>query len=110
MVNKMNVNYTTESKYKSLHHDNYTDDMNRDHLKGNVTCWACIFAGENKHLPILAGKSLCGKYISEVAEVKGCGTCDSGRSRFKWYNRLYAKMMPITTLILKKSGFEYKNR
>ena len=101
------VNYTTETKDKVKHNANYTEDIRRDQSKEETTCWGCIFVGENENV---SKSRLCAKYIDEVAEVKGSGTCDDGKSWYRWYNKIYVHFMPIKTLLLERTGFKFKNR
>lgn len=100
------INYTVESKSKSIHNDNYIPNVLEKNQTHCVTCWACIFCGKNVKIPVLKDKMLCAKYIDEVANVKGAGTCDSGRSRFNKLNFVN----PIKKWMLEKTGFVFKNR
>ena len=96
------VNYTTESKIKSIHNDNYTEKS----CGVYVSCWQCIFCGKNKDLPVFKDNLLCAKYIKEVAIVEGAGTCESAKSRFSKLSFIN----PIKKWILEKSGFDFKAR
>lgn len=95
-------NYTAESKSKAIYHDNYTETHHGD----CVTCWMCIYCGKNQNIPVFQDNLLCAKYTSEIAIVKGKGTCDSARSRFKWFNFVN----PIKKMILERHGFDFKAR
>ncbi len=95
------VNYTTESKYKSLHHNNYTDDMKRDTTNEKGNCHGCIFIGDNDHV---SHEHLCAESMSEVAEVKANGYCDKCKPIWKWYN----KVNPIKRYLLEKTGFVFR--
>ncbi len=100
------ANYTTDSKSKAVQHDNYIDSVRNTNKKNCVSCWMCIYCGKNKHLVVVQDKLLCAKHIDEIAIVQGAGTCDSARSRFKWYNFVG----PLKKMILEKSGFDLKAR
>jgi len=95
--------YTMENKAKAKHNDNYTNDFKRDCSKDKVNCYSCIFVGENE---LVSQERLCAKRMNEITEVDAFGTCDKGRSRFKWYNRINC----IKKRLLERSGFEFKNR
>lgn len=100
------TNYTAESKSKSFQHDNYIENVLETQRTHCVTCWMCIFSGTNNTIPVLKDKTLCAKYISEIAIVNGAGTCDSARSRFKKLNFVN----PIKKWILEKEGFKFNGR
>ena len=87
-------------KSEAKHNDNY---VKRICSKNKIECCNCIFVGENDYV---SQECLCAKYTNEVAEVNAFGSCDKGRSRFKWYNRIN----PIKRYLLERSGFEFKNR
>ena len=101
------VNYTADTKKRSKHRDNYTDDANRDTSKEKICCRECIFVGEyvgnNEYL---ARHHLCAKYIDEIANVKDSGTCDKALSAKKWYNRIN----PLKKWLLEQSCFKFMNR
>ena len=99
------INYTGVKKSKLKFNDNYIDDM-RDDPSRKVSCWMCIFSGKNDEIPVVKGKQLCVRHMGEITEVKGSGTCDEARSRFKWYN----KLNPIKKWLLERDGFKFKNR
>lgn len=96
-------NYTTESKYKSKHHNNYTDVVGRDTSNEKTDCHGCIFVGENEHV---SKERLCAERMREIAEVKGFASCDKGKPYWKWYNQIN----PIKKWLLERSGFVFKNR
>ena len=100
----MLVNYTVEDKSKATQRDNYNE--NGSEIKNYTSCWACVYCGKNEHLKVLENKLLCAKRIREVVIVKGAGTCDSARSRFKWFNFVG----PFKKMLLEKSGFDFKAR
>ncbi len=104
------VNYTTQDKSTVKPNDNYVDDIHTDVSKRNVSCFMCIFCGKNEILPVLAQKYLCAENIREVTNVQAAGTCDAAKSRFKWYNRLYAKLTPIKNKMLERTGFKFLGR
>ena len=97
------INYTVESKSKSKHRDNYTENSK----DAKVYCHACIYVGDyvgnNERL---AMNHLCAKYIDEISEVKHCGTCDRALAACKWYNTIN----PIKKLLLAQANFKFKNR
>ena len=95
------VNYTTEGKTKSEHNDGYVEDATQ--IYSDVNCHGCIFVGENEHL---SKRRLCGKYIREVAEVQGNGSCRKARAYWHWYNQIN----PFKKWLLERSGFKFKNR
>ena len=97
------VNYTTESKYKSVKNDNYTDVIGRDTSKENGNCHSCIFIGDNDDV---SAQHLCAKYITEIAEVKHNGHCD--KCKPSWH--LYNQINPIKKWLLEQTGFEFRNR
>ena len=100
------ANYTAEDKIKAIKHDNYIDDVKKSKNENCVSCWMCMYCGRNKHVAVLKEKLLCAKYVDEIAIVKGSGTCDSARSRFKWYNFVG----PLKKMVLERSGFDLKAR
>lgn len=104
------VNYTAQDKSKIKDNDNYVADLHKSVSGMDVSCWMCIFCGENKELPLFNKKYLCAKYIMEITNVQGAGTCDKARSRFKWYNRLYAKLTFVRNAMLKATGFKFLGR
>lgn len=102
----MLVNYTVDDKSKVKQHDNYVDSVKKSKKQNCVSCWMCIYCGKNEHLAVMQDKLLCAKYINEIAFVKGAGTCDSARSRFKWYNFVG----PLKKMLLERSGFDLRAR
>lgn len=99
----MTINYVCKNKAKTKHNNNYTDDMTRDTSKDNTNCYCCIFVGENDNV---SNSRLCAESMDEISEVSGFGTCDKGRTRFKWYNQIN----PIKKWLLERTGFRFKNR
>ena len=78
--------------------DNYVEKSENNH------CVNCIFVGDNDEF---SNRRLCAETISVIPELSsGFGCCDRYKSCFKWYNQIN----PIKKLILKKSGFVFKNR
>lgn len=95
--------YTRKNKADVKHNDNYVYNIKRDCSKDKVNCYSCIFVGENE---LVSQERLCAKRMNEITEVDAFGTCDKGRSRFKWYNRINF----IKKRLLERSGFVLKNR
>ena len=94
------VNYATELKNNTIHHNNYVCDMKDN----GPHCVECIFVGENDHL---SPRRLCAETMTDVAELEnGFGHCDKFKSCFKWYNQIN----PIKKWMLEKTGFVFKNR
>ena len=100
------ANYTADDKSKAINNDNYVGTIPEEKKNNCVSCWMCIYCGKNKCLPVMAKQLLCAKYINEIAIVNGGGTCDSARSRFKWYNFVG----PLKKMLLERSGFDLKAR
>ena len=97
------INYTTESKSKSEHHNNYTDDVKRDNSQERGWCGACIYNGENEEL---SKRCLCAETMSEIAEVCSSGYCDKCKPAWYWYNQIN----PIKKWLIEQTGFRFKNR
>lgn len=96
------VNYTTELKNNTIHHNNYTDDIKVDAPRGH--CVDCIFVGENDNI---SKNRLCAETMTEVAELSnGFGHCDKLKSCYKWYNQIN----PIKKWLLEQTGFVFRNR
>nr|MBQ0091642.1 hypothetical protein [Candidatus Enterousia merdequi] len=97
------VKYAGVNKFETEHQDNYTQELVRDRTNEKTDCYGCIFCGENENV---SERRLCARYINEIAEVQGIGTCDAGKSRFHWYNQVGL----IKKRILEATGFKFKNR
>ena len=102
------INYTGESKIKAIHNDNYIDK--KDSSRTTMNCWGCVFCGNNTEMPLFNKKYLCAKYKKEITIVQASGTCDKAKSRFKWYNILFANLTPIKNKLLKQTGFKFLGR